>query len=233
MVPVRFTLKTDCRHILKLGFSCGDSSRSAMQDRNRLPKAEEAELTPQEQDIDLMLRVKRDDMDAFQELVETHQAKVVGTIAKMLGNESEAEDIAQQVFIRIWKARARYKPTAKFTTWLFKITRNLVFNEVRRRKRHPAERLEREVGDHAPELEDHTTVAPDSSLLEAELQDAIQEAIDSLPATQRMAVILRRYDELSYEEIGEVLTLTVPAVKSVLFRARTELRKKLQRYLDR
>jgi len=89
-----------------------------------------------------MEQVKTGDTEALRMLIETHQLRVVGTVAKMLGDDSDAEDIAQQVFIRVWNSATRYRPTAKFTTWLFKITRNLVFNELRRRKRHPTASLD-------------------------------------------------------------------------------------------
>lgn len=186
-------------------------------------------------DVSLMLRVKEGDTAAFGELVEIHQHRVVGTVAKMLGDEVEAEDVAQQVFIRVWRSAARYEPTAKFTTWLFTILRNLVFNESRRRKRHPVSSLDapRDEGeDRAREIADLRVKAPDTTLLDDEMLVAIQQAIEKLPETQRLAVIMRRYDETPYEEIAEVLELTVPAVKSLLFRARTDLREKLKRYLD-
>ena len=185
------------------------------------------------QDLVWMGRVKLGDTEALGQLIETHQHRIIGTVAKILGDDSDAEDIAQQVFIRVWKSAARYEPTAKFTTWLFKITRNLVFNELRRRKRHPAQSLDAVNSDDRPmQLPDHGVKAPDTSLLDDEMQASIQRAIDELPETQRMAVILRRYDDIPYEEIADILELSVPAVKSVLFRARTELREKLKRYLD-
>ena len=185
------------------------------------------------QDLVWMARVKLGDTEALRALIEAHQHRIIGTVAKMLGDAADAEDIAQQVFIRVWKSAARYEPTAKFTTWLFKITRNLVFNELRRRKRHPAQSLDAVNSDDRPmQAPDHMVKAPDKALLDEEMQAAIQRAIDELPETQRMAVILRRYDDIPYEEIGEILDLSVPAVKSVLFRARTELREKLRRYLD-
>jgi RNA polymerase sigma-70 factor (ECF subfamily) len=186
------------------------------------------------QDLAWMERVKRGDADAFQLLVEAHQYRVVGTVAKMLGDEMDAEDLAQQVFIRVWKSAPRYEPTAKFTTWLFKITRNLVFNELRRRRRHGTQSLDAVADDdHLPlQAADTSSKAPDTALLDAEMQTAIQAAIDQLPEMQRMAIVLRRYDEFSYEEIAEILSLSVPAVKSVLFRARTELREKLRQYLN-
>ena len=183
------------------------------------------------EDVRLMRLVSQGDTSAFEELVERHQALVAGTVARMLGSNSDVEDIAQQVFIRVWKSASRYVPRAKFTTWLLKITRNLVFNELRRTKRRAQVPLESEASADEPALKDESNPAPDASLLEVELRKAIEEAIMHLPETQRMALVLRRYEQLSYEQIAEVLDLSVPAVKSVLFRARTELRSRLSRYL--
>ena len=196
-------------------------------------KAPLSEESPEnDPDVLLMRRVGTGDTEAFRELIEAHQLRVIGTVAKMLGDDTDAEDIAQQVFLRIWKSANRYQPTAKFTTWLFKITRNLVFNELRRRKRHPAIRLEQHEEEKHHETPDAAAVSPASSMLDAELQEAIRAAIEELPETQRMAIVLRRYEEMPYEEIAEVLKLSVPAVKSILFRARTELREKLAKYLQ-
>jgi RNA polymerase sigma-70 factor (ECF subfamily) len=178
-----------------------------------------------EPEIAWMARIREGDMEAFRLLVEMHQARVIGTISKMLGSDAESEDLAQQVFIRIWKSAPRYRPTAKFTTWLFRITRNLVFNELRR-KRHFADQSE-----EIPEAAERAEREPDRVLLQGELQRAIQEAINQLPESQRMAIILRRYEEMSYEDIAKVMGTSVPAVKSILFRARAELRERLQKYL--
>ena len=183
------------------------------------------------EDSHLMQLVSAGETGAFEELVERHQQLVAGTVGRMLGNNSEVEDIAQQVFVRVWKSARRYVPSAKFTTWLLKITRNLVFNELRRRSRHTHLPLQIDPGDDARAIKDERATTPDAWLLEQELQHTIELAIAQLPATQRMAVVLRRYDELSYEEIAEVLEQSVPAVKSLLFRARTELRARLSRYL--
>jgi RNA polymerase sigma-70 factor (ECF subfamily) len=182
-------------------------------------------------DLRLMRLVGRGDTTAFEELIEKHQALVAGTVARMLGSNSDVEDIAQQVFIRVWKSASRFVPRAKFTTWLLKITRNLVFNELRRTKRRAQVPLQPEPGAEDPPLKDETNLAPDASLLESELQRTIEEAVLQLPETQRMALVLRRYEQLSYEQIAEVLDLSVPAVKSVLFRARSELRSRLSKYL--
>jgi RNA polymerase sigma-70 factor, ECF subfamily len=182
-------------------------------------------------DLRLMQLVGQGDTNAFEKLVEKHQALVAGTIGRMLGSNSDVEDIAQQVFIRVWKSARRYVPRAKFTTWLLKITRNLVFNELRRTKRRAQVPLQPEPGGEEPPLKDEMNLAPDASLLETELQRTIEQAILQLPEAQRMALVLRRYEQLSYEQIAEVLDLSVPAVKSVLFRARSELRSRLSKYL--
>lgn len=197
----------------------------------------ESTVTPEAQDIDWMQRVKEGDRDAFGELVEAHQGRVIGTVVRMLGPETmDAEDIAQQVFLRVWKSAARYEPTAKFTTWLFTITRNLVFNESRRRKNRPTTSLDAPVSgadeDAGPrQFADESTPSPETALLEREMREAIDAAIGELPEQQRMAVVLRRYEEMPYEEIARVLDLTVPAVKSLLFRARSFLRERLEKYL--
>ena len=197
----------------------------------------EQDLTPgrddgSDLDFALMKRVGTGDHAAFRQLVERHQNAVIGTVAKMLGSASEAEDISQQVFLRIWRNAKRYRPDAKFTTYLYTITRNLVFNETRRRSRKKevsADERE-EFSQHA--IEDSPDRRPDTELLQAELRQAVDAAIAALPESQRMAVVLRRYEQLSYEEIAAVLRLSVSAVKSLLFRARTTLRESLSAYLD-
>jgi RNA polymerase sigma-70 factor, ECF subfamily len=182
-------------------------------------------------DFSLMARIGAGEHAAFQQLVERHQNAVIGTVAKMLGNPSDAEDIAQQVFLRIWRNAKHYRPDAKFTTYIFTITRNLVFNETRRRGRKKEvssdEREENSNQLHA----DRPDRQPDAELLQAELQQAVDAAIAALPESQRMAVVLRRYEQCSYEEIASVLNLSVSAVKSLLFRARTSLREALSGYL--
>src|SRR5882724_1836986 len=183
-------------------------------------------------DAALMAEVARGDTVAFERLIERHQALVIGTVGRMLGSNSEVEDVAQQVFTRVWKGAPRYRPTAKFTTWPLTTTRNLGFHEARRRKRHPGDTPDVHEGEEALALTDPARHVPDEELLQAELQLAIETAIRALPEKQRMAVVLRRYEGKSYEEIGEVLGLTVAAVKSLLFRARTELRSALNRYLE-
>ncbi len=183
-------------------------------------------------DFALMVRIGEGDHEAFRQLVVRHQNAVIGTVAKMLSNGSEAEDIAQQVFLRIWRNAKRYRPDAKFTTYLYTITRNLVFNETRRKSRKKeisSDEREENSNQHIAASPDRQ---PDAELLQAELQRTVDEAIASLPEAQRMAVVLRRYEQLSYEEIAAVLGLSVSAIKSLLFRARTSLREALSGYLE-
>ena len=185
-----------------------------------------------DEDVRLMRLMSAGDTHACEELIERHQSLVAGTVARMLGSNSEVEDIAQQVFIRVWKSAGRYTPRAKFTTWLLKITRNLVFNELRRTRRRAQVPIQTEPDAAEIPLKDETNPTPDASLLENELQEAIEKAITELPERQRMALVLRRYEELNYEQIADILDLSVPAVKSILFRARTELRAQLSKYLN-
>jgi RNA polymerase sigma-70 factor, ECF subfamily len=181
----------------------------------------------------LMLQVKDGNIRAFEQLVELHQSAIIGTVTRMLGNVDDAHDIAQQVFVRIWKSAPRYEPTAKFTTWLYTITRNLVFNETRRRSRRKEVTLETENDDDQPrQFADLTTHGPDIKAQHEELEKALDLAIAALPEKQRLAVVLRRHQELPYEQLCDILKMSLPAVKSLLFRARNELRKSLSAYLD-
>ena len=191
-----------------------------------------AEASSDEESVRLMLRVKAGDERAFEKLVELHQRTIVGTVARMLNNLDDAHDIAQQVFVRIWRSAPRYEPSAKFTTWMFTITRNLVFNEMRKRGRRKEVPMEVENDDDAPKQYAHP-MAPSADTIsqQDELERALDAAISKLPEKQRLAVVMRRYEEVPYEDICKVLGMSLPAVKSLLFRARTELRKHLAAHL--
>jgi RNA polymerase sigma-70 factor (ECF subfamily) len=190
-------------------------------------------------DKNLMLRIAAGDEGALGELIRKHQGAVYGTIAKMLGDPMEAQDLAQQVFVRLYRAAAGYRATAQFKTWMFTIVRNLVFNEHRRRSRatliplySPETESTHSSGSPGFDLPDHATQTPEESILQQEMMRAIDRAILLLPEQQRMAIILRRYDEFSYEEIAQILKTSMPAVKSLLSRARETLRAALQDYLE-
>jgi RNA polymerase sigma-70 factor (ECF subfamily) len=188
----------------------------------------------------LMVRIAGGDEVALRDLIEKHQGAVYGTIAKMLGDPIEAQDLAQQVFVRVYRAAASYRATAQFKTWIFTIVRNLVFNEHRRRSRatlvslHPPENEQGSTGNTAGiDLPDLANKTPGENMLQREMLRKIDDAILALPEQQRLAVVLRRYDEFSYEQIAEILKTSVPATKSLLFRARETLRVALLDYMEK
>jgi RNA polymerase sigma-70 factor (ECF subfamily) len=190
-------------------------------------------MTEPESDVALMLRVKDGDHDAFRTLIERHQRSVINVIYRAIGDAWEAEDLAQRVFIQVFRSAGRYMPRAKFTTWLFTITHNTILNERRRRARHAAESLEAMArqDDEAVaglQLADERAPNPAREVAERELQERIQKAIEQLPEAQRTAVILCRFEGLAYEEIAEVLGCSVSAVKSLLHRARQTLKEQLR-----
>jgi RNA polymerase sigma-70 factor (ECF subfamily) len=187
-------------------------------------------------DAVLMLRVKRGDRAAFAGLVEKYKQPVLNFIYRTLRDETEAEDLAQNVFLQVYKSRSRYRRTAKFSTWLFTIARNLCLNELRRRSRHPTESIEETHTDNEEQpqrqYEDKSQMAPPENLLHGELVQKIEEALAELPENQRSAILLCRQDELSYEEIAEVLDCSLSATKSLIHRGRETLKEKLKRYLS-
>lgn len=177
----------------------------------------------------LMQMIGGGDAQAFRILVERHQQLVIGTVSRMIGT-ADAEDVAQQVFLNVWKSAPRWRPEAKFTTWLLTITKRLVFNESRRRMRTRLIPQSREE-EMQPEHPD-ASPGPDRQLLEQELHYAIEVAMIALPENERLAVVLRRYEGMPYEEIAVVLGVSLSAVKSLLFRARNTLKEKLSPYME-
>jgi RNA polymerase sigma-70 factor (ECF subfamily) len=186
-------------------------------------------------DAVLMLRVQRGDRAAFTELVEKYQQPVMNFIHRSLRDEAEAEDVAQTVFLQVYKSRARYRRTARFTTWLFTIARNLCLNEIRRRSRHPADSLEETHPDHEDQprrqIEDPAAPSPPDKLLHRELSEKIAEAVAGLPENQRSAILLCRQEDLSYEEMAKILGCSLSATKSLIHRGRETLKELLKPYL--
>jgi RNA polymerase sigma-70 factor, ECF subfamily len=185
----------------------------------------------------LMLRVKQQgDLSAFEELVERYKQPIVNLVGRTLGDAIEAEDLAQMVFVQVFKSAHRYQPSARFSTWIYTIARNLCLNELRRRSRHPAEPLDAPTPEaetqHTPrQFEDPRTTSPPDSLLQLELQQKIEEALQALPENQRTAILLCREQDLSYEEIAAILGITLSATKSLIHRGRETLKQKLKPYI--
>jgi RNA polymerase sigma-70 factor (ECF subfamily) len=187
-------------------------------------------------DAALMLRVKRGDRMAFAQLVEKYKQPLFNFISRYLRDEVESEDLAQNVFLQVYKSRQRYEQTAKFSTWLFTIARNLCLNEIRRRSRHPAESLEESHAEHDDQplrqYEDRNNPLPAENVLHGELAGKIEAALVELPEAQRTAILLCRQDELSYEEIAKILGCSLSATKSLIHRGRETLKSKLKPYLQ-
>jgi RNA polymerase sigma-70 factor, ECF subfamily len=187
-------------------------------------------------DAVLMLRVKQGDTAAFAELVDNYKQPVINVAYRMLHDATEAEDLAQAVFVQVFKSADRYRVSSKFSRWLFTIARNLCLNEIRRRTRHQAESMEAPHFEHEDQplrqFEDQHTASPPALLLQSELEAKIEEALAELPENQRLAIALCRQEELSYEEIGRVLGCSVSATKSLIHRGRETLKQKLKPYLQ-
>lgn len=186
-------------------------------------------------DAAAMLRVKRGDREAFEELLNRWRQPVMNFVARQLHDDAEAEDVAQHVFVQVWKTAARYEPTSRFTTWLFTIARNLALNELRRRGRHPAVRLDEPQDTGEAEIPrqhvDARTAPPAEEAQLRELERKIEEALAALPEPQRTAILLFRDTEMSYDDIARVLKCSVSATKSVIHRGRETLKARLKPYL--
>jgi RNA polymerase sigma-70 factor (ECF subfamily) len=195
-----------------------------------------AQLALRDPDIRLMLRVRGDEPGAFEQLVEQYQHRLVAVMHHLVGSAEEAEDLAQEVFLRVYRARKKYRPRAKFSTWLFTIANNLALNSLRSRQRKPSVPLNlRDSGPLGPrpaeQLVQDRGGPPMQRLQQEELAALIRTALEGLNERQRMAVVLNKFEDMSYEEIAQVMNLTTKAVKSLLSRARDNLRLALQDYI--
>ena len=188
-------------------------------------------------DVQRMLRAKEGDEAAFTELVMNYQDRLIAVFTHMLGDHDAAQDLTQDVFLRVYRARNGYQPTAKFSTWLFRIANNLASNSRRiksRRKEVPLEAKETDSTASRPAghaVADKSGLMPSRILASAELRDVIRAALDGLNERQKLAVLLNKFEEMSYQDIGETMELSSMAVKSLLARAREILRDKLEQYV--
>jgi RNA polymerase sigma-70 factor (ECF subfamily) len=195
-----------------------------------------AQLALRDPDVRLMIRVRDDEPGAFEEMVESYQHRLVTVLHHLVGNGAEAEDLAQEAFLRVYRARKKYRARSRFSTWLFTIANNLALNSLRGKQRRatvslpatdsgplgprPAEQL---VRDHGPQ--------PSQRLQQFELALRVQQALEGLNERQRTAVVLNKFEDMNYAEIGEVMNLSTKAVKSLLNRARANLRVSLADYI--
>jgi RNA polymerase sigma-70 factor (ECF subfamily) len=189
-------------------------------------------------DVRLMLLVRDDDAHAFEELMVRYQNRLMSLLAHLVGQRDLAEDLTQEVFLRVYRARKRYVPGAKFSTWLFTIAGNVASNALRSRARRREVNLAPRVNDSSAQSLEAVALAasgmmPTRQLDKAELCAAVQQAVATLSDRQRMAVLLAKFENFSYADIGEVMDMSPQAVKSLLSRARCNLRETLQPYLDR
>ncbi|HXT75110.1 MAG TPA: sigma-70 family RNA polymerase sigma factor [Candidatus Eisenbacteria bacterium] len=185
-------------------------------------------------DVQLMLDVKAGDEQSFALLLQRYRSPLVNFLYRMVRNREQAEDLAQEVFIRVYRARADYVPSAKFTTWLFRIATNLALNSVRDTRHQRAEiSLDAPITTDAEDGDEKTIDAPDKHpnieqhLVEEDRKKMIRHAIEKLPEKQRAAVLLHKYQELDYNEIAKILECSESALKSLLFRAYETLRVEL------
>jgi RNA polymerase sigma-70 factor (ECF subfamily) len=179
-------------------------------------------------DTELMVRVKEGDGASFGVLLEKHRSPVVHFLYRMVQNYAVAEELAQEVFLRVYRSRSTYEPTAKFTTWLFRIATHLALNALRDGKHERLqERLDDDSGDMpVRQVSDCRPSVEQRMVYEAKL-DEVRRAIAGLPAKQRAAVLMHKYEEMEYWQIAKVLSCSESAVKSLLFRAYETLRARL------
>lgn len=201
------------------------------------------ENAPRDEDALLMLAVRSGDAFAFEELMTRNQNRVCAFLQRLVGNLQLAEDLTQEVFMRVYKSRDSYRPDALFTTWLYRIARNVAFNSLRSKNRRPellfgAANRDRDGGNGASDstvegsLLAQSGATPTRQVAKLELQTIVRAAVDALGTRQREALLLARFEGMSYQEIADAMNLTPKAVKSLLSRARLNLKEALAPYVE-
>jgi RNA polymerase sigma-70 factor (ECF subfamily) len=201
------------------------------------PGETSTQLALRDPDVRLMQGVRADEPGAFEQLMARYQHRLVAILHHLVGSAEEAEDLAQEVFLRVYRSRKKYRARSKFSTWLFTIANNLAMNSIRSRQRKPVTQLN--VADSGPLgprpaeqlVLERSSQMPVRLVQQQELAAVVQQALTQLNERQRMAVVLNKFEDMNYAEIGEVMQLSVKAVKSLLSRARGNLRDVLQAYI--
>jgi len=186
-------------------------------------------------DVDLMLRVKEDDEEAFRALFRKHSPRVLQFVRRLVRDEGVADELTQDVFVQLYRARRRYRPDARFSTWLYTIAMNLCRNERRRREHQLRVRPEAAGdGDHAQALDSpsRSAATAEEEVAGRELEGRLRGALAGLPDKQRTALLLSRVDGLAYRDVATVLKCSEGAVKALLFRATQFLKRELRDVLD-
>jgi len=181
-------------------------------------------------DVHLMLEFQGGDKASFEALMHKYYPRLLNFIHRFVGQREIAEDLTQEVFMKVYQAVSAYRPQSKFQTWIYTIAKNISLNELRRNRGSVVsldEPFSSQEGELKRDVEDPSGVRPDEDLLRQETMRAVRQAIHALPENQRMAVILRRYEQFSYEEIAQTMRVSVEAVKSLLSRAKENLKEKL------
>jgi RNA polymerase sigma-70 factor (ECF subfamily) len=186
--------------------------------------------------VRLMMAYQGGDETAFDELVQRYSGQVFALLTRFLGRRSDREDFVQEVFLRVVRARERYTPTARFSTWLYRIVFNLSVNETERKAGKGQVTMSSLVKDQEEgggvDFEDEDAELPSDNLERLDVVQAVQAAIAALPEAQRMALVLAKYEELPYDEIGRVVGSSEKAVKSMVHRARENLRASLAAFME-
>ena len=180
-------------------------------------------------DADVMLRVKAGDETAFGYLVQKYRRPLIGFMYRLCHNPATAEELAQEVFLRVYRSRLSYEPSAKFTTWLYRIATNLAVNHARDTRHERPENTVR-LG-NTPDLADESLTA-EQQLLQRERLAAIRSKVNALPERQRLAVLMHKYQQMDYRQIAAVMKLSESATKSLLFRAYETLREQLKEFVS-
>ncbi len=194
-----------------------------------------------DEDARLMLAVQANDPLAFEQLMQRNQSRVAAFLQWLVGNQQLAEDLTQEVFMRVYQHRATYRQEARFSTWLYRVAHNVAFNALRAKSRRPEalfSGVSRRVSGETTGLgfEESvmakTSATPTRQLAKIEIQQIVRDAVEKLPPRQREAIVLSRFNEMSYQEIADVMNMTPQAVKSLLCRARLNLKEVLAPYVE-
>ena len=186
-----------------------------------------------------MLQVRDDDASAFEELMLRYQGRVLSVLRHVVGTHELAEDLTQEVFLRVFRARKTYTPGAKFSTWLFTIANHVALNALRSRKRKPEHQFSSagastgSMNTLEMSVPENSALMPTRQLDSQEMRETVRQAVETLGESQKMAVMLNKFEGMNYADIAQIMQLTPQAVKSLLCRARVNLKEILEPYMER